>query len=210
MSVADRIFASMYDRMTAGPEKAGLRDHRRRLIPRATGRVLEIGGGTGANLLFYGTAVQHVTITEPSEPMAKRLEGRLGRQRFPVELVLAPAEELPFADDSFDTAVSTLVLCTVVDQAQALHELRRVLRHDGRLLFIEHVRAEGDRLARWQDRLNGVNKIVGRGCNCNRRTLDGIRSAGFTTTELQHDELRKAPPFVRPLVVGTAERRAAA
>jgi ubiquinone/menaquinone biosynthesis C-methylase UbiE len=205
MSVADRVFASMYDRVTSGPEKAGLRDHRRKLISQASGRVLEIGGGTGANLPFYGTGVQDVTITEPSEPMAKRLKGRLDGHRFPVELVLAPAEELPFADHSFDTAVSTLVLCTVIDQARALHELRRVLRPDGRLLFIEHVRAEGHRLAGWQDRLNGLNKIVARGCNCNRRTLDGIRSAGFTTTELQHDELHKAPPFVRPLVVGTAE-----
>jgi ubiquinone/menaquinone biosynthesis C-methylase UbiE len=205
MSIADRVFASMYDRMTSGPEKAGLRDHRRKLISQARGRVLEIGGGTGANLPFYGVGVQDVTITEPSEPMAKRLKGRLDGHAFPVELVLAPAEELPFADDSFDTAVSTLVLCTVADQAQALHELRRVLRPEGRLLFIEHVRAEGDRLASWQDRLNGLNKVVARGCNCNRRTLDGIRSAGFTTTELQHDELHKAPPFVRPLVVGAAE-----
>lgn len=205
MSIADRVFASVYDRMTSGPEKAGLRDHRRKLISRASGRVLEIGGGTGANLPFYGAGVQAVTITEPSEPMARRLEDRLDGHDFPVELLLAPAEELPFADDSFDTAVSTLVLCTVGDQARALRELRRVLRPKGQLLFIEHVRADGARLASWQDRLNGLNKIVARGCNCNRQTLTGIRSAGFTTTELQRDELHRAPPFVRPLVVGIAE-----
>jgi ubiquinone/menaquinone biosynthesis C-methylase UbiE len=210
MSIADTVFASMYDRMTSGPEKAGLRDHRRQLISHARGRVLEIGGGTGANLAFYGVGVQDVTITEPSEPMAKRLRSRLTGHRVIVDLVIAPAEELPFDDNSFDTAVSTLVLCTVADQARALDELRRVLRPDGRLLFIEHVRAEGDRLAGWQDRLNGINKIVARGCNCNRRTLDGIRAAGFTTTELQHDELHRVPPFVRPLVVGTAEFPAAA
>jgi ubiquinone/menaquinone biosynthesis C-methylase UbiE len=131
MSIADRVFASVYDRMTSGPEKAGLRDHRRKLISRASGQVLEIGGGTGANLPFYGAGVRDVTITEPSEPMATRLKRRLQGHQFPVELVLAPAEELPFADDSFDTAVSTLVLCTVADQAQALHELRRVLRARG-------------------------------------------------------------------------------
>jgi ubiquinone/menaquinone biosynthesis C-methylase UbiE len=204
MSVADRIFASMYDRMTAGPEKAGLRDHRRRLIPRATGRVLEIGGGTGANLPFYGTAVQDVTITEPSEPMAKRLEGRLGGHRFPVKLVLAPAEELPFAEDSFDTAVSTLVLCTVSDQPAALKELRRVLRPGGKLLFMEHVRSDDEKVARWQDRLLPINTRMCCGCHCNRPTLDSIRAAGFEVKQVQNDEIPGAPPWVRPLIVGEA------
>jgi SAM-dependent methyltransferase len=130
--------------------------------------------------------------------------GRIREQPRAVELVQAPAEELPFADTQFDTVVSTLVLCTVSDQARALRELRRVLKPGECLLFIEHVRSEERRLASWQDRLNGLNRVVAHGCNCNRSTLDTIRAAGFTITSLERDQLHKAPPFVRPLVVGTA------
>lgn len=211
MSLWGRAFAAGYDRFMSGPEKATLRAHRQTLIGQAAGHVLEIGGGTGVNLSFYGEQVQRLAITEPEEPMARRLEGRL-RERSRddgawsgAEVVRAPAEELPFEDASFDCAVSTLVLCTVRDQSRALAELRRVLRPDGRLLFIEHVRSEEPRLARWQDRLNGLQLRVGHGCNCNRSTLDAIVGAGFAVTRLERDKLRKAPPIVRPLLVGVAE-----
>ena len=209
MSLSGRLFACMYDRITAGVEAAGLRAHRERLLGSARGRVLEIGAGTGANLPFYRDGVESLTVAEPEAPMARRLARRIREQARRVELVQAPAEELPFADAQFDTAVSTLVLCTVSDQARALCELRRVLKPGGRLLFIEHVRSEEPRLASWQDRLNGLNRIVAHGCNCNRSTLDTIRAAGFTITSLERDQLRKAPPFVRPLVVGTAESQLA-
>jgi ubiquinone/menaquinone biosynthesis C-methylase UbiE len=204
MSLSGRIFAFAYDRVMAGSEAQTLRAHRRTLLAEAGGRVLEIGGGTGANLPFYGDAVETLVVTKPEEPMARRLERRLREQRPNAELVLAPAEQLPFEDDRFDTAVSTLVLCTVSDQQRALGELRRVLKPGGRLLFIEHVRADSPRLARWQDRLNGLQQRVAQGCNCNRATVDGIKAAGFTITAVEHDELRKAPPIVRPLVIGTA------
>jgi SAM-dependent methyltransferase len=116
----------------------------------------------------------------------------------------APAEDLPFDDAQFDVAVSALVLCTVADQPRALRELHRVLRPGGRLLFIEHVRSDEPGLRQWQDRLNWLNRIMAHGCNCNRPTLDTIRAAGFTITGLERSELRDAPPFVRPLVIGTA------
>ena len=135
--------------------------------------------------------------------MARRLEQRLGEHPRPVELVQAPAESLPFEDGQFDVAVSTLVLCGVEDQARALGEVRRVLKPGGELIFIEHVRSDEPRLARWQDRLNPLNRVVGR-CNCNRSTVDAIRAAGFTITKLDRDELQKVPPFVRPLAIGTA------
>lgn len=204
MSLQVRIFAATYDRMSAKTEQAGLRGLRQALLANARGRVLEIGGGTGANLPFYGEAVSALTVTEPEEPMARRLQRRLTEHdTLPAELVCAPAEALPFKDGHFDMAVSTLVLCAVDDQPRALDEIRRVLKPDGQLLFIEHVRAEDPRLARWQDRLNGFNhRMVG--CECNRATLDGIRAAGFTIADVAHDELKKAPPFVRPLIVGTA------
>ena len=110
---------------------------------------------------------------------------------------------LPFDDDSFDVAVSTLVLCGVDDQPRALRELRRVLRPGGRLLFIEHVRSDDPGASRLQDRLNWLNRLVVC-CDCNRPTLDSIRAAGFTVGPVEHTQLPKAPPFVRPAILGIA------
>jgi ubiquinone/menaquinone biosynthesis C-methylase UbiE len=205
MGIAEAFFACFYDKMTAGAENAGLRAHRHALLAKASGRVLEIGGGTGANLPFYGSGLESLTITEPSEPMAQRLERRLAQHELPAEVVRAPAEQLPFDSGSFDAAVSTLVLCTVGDQGRALAELGHVLRPGGSLLFIEHVRSESPGLARWQERLNPVQRVIGCGCNCNRATVDRARTAGFKITELAHDELQRVPPWVRPLAVGVAE-----
>jgi ubiquinone/menaquinone biosynthesis C-methylase UbiE len=205
MSLKKRLFAAAYDRMNASTEEAGLRDQRSDLLAPAHGRVLEIGGGTGANLPFYGEAVTSLILTEPDEFMARQLERRVKEQARTIELVRASAEQLPFEDGSFDFAVSTLVLCGVENQPQALHELRRVLKPGGRLLFIEHVRAEEGPLGRWQDRLNWFNKLVVN-CECNRQTLKGIRAAGFGIEDVLHGELQKVPPFVRPMIVGAAIR----
>ena len=140
MSLRSRFFALTYDRSIAKPERAGLGDLRQSLIAGASGKVLEVGGGTGANLAYYNSAVESLTITEPEPPMLKRLQKRVREQAPQTNVLRAPAEDLPFEDGSFDTAVSTLVLCGVDDQPRALRELRRVLRPGGRLIFIEHVR----------------------------------------------------------------------
>jgi SAM-dependent methyltransferase len=204
MSIWGRVFAGVYDRLMASTERDGLGAHRAALLATASGDVLEVGGGTGANLGHYGPGVASLTITEPEPPMVRRLEGHIAERRPDARLLRAPAEDLPFADDSFDTVVSTLVLCTVDDQPRALRQLRRVLRPGGRLLFIEHVRSDDPKIARWQDRLLGLNVRLGHGCHCNRPTLDGIRAAGFEVAELQRDTLKHAPPIVRPLIVGVA------
>jgi ubiquinone/menaquinone biosynthesis C-methylase UbiE len=203
MSLRSRFFALTYDRMSAKVERAGLRAVRSKLLAEATGRVLEIGAGTGLNLELYGPAVESLTITEPAPPMLRRLERRVRELAAGATVIQAPAEELPFADGAFDTAVSTLVLCGVSDQSRALRELRRVLRPGGRLIFIEHVRSDDARVARMQDRMNGVNRFVAC-CNCNRDTLDSIEREGFEVTELERTTLNKVPPFVRPLIVGVA------
>jgi ubiquinone/menaquinone biosynthesis C-methylase UbiE len=202
MSIGDRFFAMYYDGFMARTEKAGLGERRAKLLGAVRGDVLEIGAGTGANLALYPSTITSLTVTEPSQAMMRKLRKRLGERA--VTALRAPAEDLPFDDDTFDTVVSTLTLCTVDDQPRALREIHRVLCPSGRLLFIEHVRAGEEKLARKQDRMNGINRIVAHGCNCNRPTLDGIRSAGFTLDQVEHGSLEKAPSFVRPLVVGLA------
>jgi ubiquinone/menaquinone biosynthesis C-methylase UbiE len=203
MTLRSRFFAMTYDRQMGKVEKAGLRALREGLLAGASGRVLEIGGGTGANLPFYGPAVESLTITEPETPMLRRLQRKVGQQAPATTVVRAPAEDLPFADGTFDVAVSTLVLCGVDDQPRALRELRRILRPGGRLLFIEHVRADDAKLARFQDRMNGINRFMV-GCECNRPTLNSMAKAGFAVTQVKRTTVPKAPKFLRPAVVGTA------
>jgi ubiquinone/menaquinone biosynthesis C-methylase UbiE len=206
MGLWGRIFAAGYDLTMAGPEKAVLRGHREALLGPVKGAVLELGGGTGANLPFYGQAVEELVVTEPEEFMARKLEAKLVDYPLPARAVRAPAENLPFEPNSFDFVVSTLVLCTVDDPGRALAEARRVLRPGGKLIFVEHVRSDDHRLARWQDRLHGLWLRLGYGCHSNRATLANIECAGFLVTELQHDQLRRAVPILRPLIVGAAEK----
>ncbi len=203
MTLRARFFAMTYDRQMAKTEKAGLAAFRERLLAGAAGDVLEIGGGTGTNLPYYGPAVNSLTMTEPQPPMLRRLQRKV-RQHAPAAKVLrAPAEDLPFDDHTFDMAVSTLVLCGVDDQPRALRELRRVLRPGGQLLFIEHVRSGDPGTARLQDRMNWLNRLVVC-CDCNRPTLGSIQEAGFTVTQVEHTALPKAPKFVSPAIMGSA------
>jgi ubiquinone/menaquinone biosynthesis C-methylase UbiE len=206
MSLWGRIFAAGYDTMMKAPEHATFRAHRKALLGEVSGRVLEIGGGTGANLEFYPDAVTELVITEPEEPMARRLEQKLAGHSLSARIVHAPAEALPVEDGYFDYVVSTLVLCTVTDPARALAEVRRVLKPGGRLVFLEHVRSRNPKLARWQDRFQPLQYRLGHGCHCNRPTLDNIRAAGLDVAEVEHDRVKKAPPIVRPLIAGTAGR----
>jgi ubiquinone/menaquinone biosynthesis C-methylase UbiE len=205
MSLSARFFAATYDRMMGRVDDAGLREHRRTLLAGAQGRVLEIGAGTGTNLALYGASVTGLVAAEPEPQMAVRLERKAAAAGRSVEVVRAPAEDLPFEDGSFDTAVSTLVLCGVPDQGRALGEIRRVLRPGGRLLFLEHVRGDDPKTARMQDRMNWLNRLVVC-CDCNRDTLASISAAGFEVGEVRHDRLPKGPPFVRPTIVGAAVR----
>ena len=203
MSMRSRMFALTYDRQMAKVEQAMLRVLRRDLLAGAGGHVLEIGGGTGANLAYYGSAVESLTITEPERAMVRRLERRARVEAPSARILRAPAEDLPFEDGTFDVAVSTLVLCGVSDQPRALRQLRRVLRPGGQLLFIEHVRSGDLSLARRQDRLNWLNRLVVC-CDCNRPTLTSIQEAGFALTQAEHLTLAKVPSFVSPLTVGSA------
>lgn len=203
MALREKFFAMTYDRQIAATEKAGLRAYREGLLAGVSGDVLEIGSGTGANLSLYQPDLVSLTVTEPYPPMLRRLERKVAEYAPTAKVLRAPAEDLPFEDNTFDVAVSTLVLCGVDDQPRAVRELRRVLRPGGQLLFIEHLRSDDPATARLQDRLNWLNRLVVC-CNCNRPTLSTIREAGFAITQVEHTVLPKAPKFARPCVVGSA------
>ena len=181
---------------------------RRRLLAGARGAVLEIGGGTGANLAHYRD-VDRVTIAEPDPFMRSRIGPKLEVARVPVEVSATGAEALPFPDGSFDTVVSTLVLCTVPDQAAVLDEVGRLLRPGGRLLFIEHVRAAGP-MARWQDRLEPLWRRLLGGCHPNRDTVAAIEGAGFEIETLQSFYPPDPLSSLTPHVQGSATVRLAA
>lgn len=198
------LSAMTYDPLLWWAERSGMAARRRKLLASARGRTLEIGAGTGLNLPHYPDQLDGLVLAEPEKHMATRLERRLGRLGRRAEIVRAPAEALPFGDRTFDTVVSTLVLCTVKDPERVLQEVRRILRPGGSLLFLEHVRSDDDRLARWQDRLRGPWRACADGCNCNRRTLELLDSAGYRISVTDRADWRRMPPIVRPLVSGRA------
>ena len=203
------IFARFYDRMLVGIEEGGLAEMRRSLLAGATGRTLELGAGTGHNLAHYPAAVTELVMAEPDPHMASRLRARVETEGSPIERVSvseAPAEELPYDDDSFDTVVSTLVLCTVADPGATLTETRRVLSAGGQLLFCEHVRHPGRARAWVQDRLVRPWAFFAGGCHPNRPSGELIGEAGFQIVRLDSGSLPKAVPWMQPLIRGAARR----
>jgi SAM-dependent methyltransferase len=198
--------ARIYDLVRRIGEQAGMDARRSALISRANGTVLELGAGTGLNLPHYPTGLDRLVLCEPEGHMIGRLERRIAQLGRRAEIVRAAAEALPFEDASFDTIVSTFVLCTVADPEAALDEIGRVLRPEGSLLFLEHIRSDEPRLGRWQDRLERPWRAVADGCTCNRRTLERIRHRGFTVFVTDQAPWRRMPPIVRPVVAGRATR----
>ena len=198
-----RFSAAIYEPFLALGERAGMRERRRKLLAGARGRTLEIGAGTGLNLDHYPAAVTELVLSEPVEPMAQRLERRLVRRGRAGQVLRAPAEDVPLADGSVDTVVSTMVLCTAGDPQRALAEVKRVLAPGGRLLFCEHVRSDSPRLERWQRRLAGPWAAFADGCRCDQPTLELIDEA-LEIESLERERWRGMPPLVRPLVMGEA------
>lgn len=206
MSLGERFFAAIYDRAFSTMENAGLRDMRASIVGQASGRVLELGAGTGLNLAHYTPAVESLVLTEPAEPMARRLRRKLADSGREAQVIETGAERLPVEDESVDTVVSTLVLCTVPSVEDSLAEVRRVLVPGGRLLFLEHVRHSDPRRARNQDRFNPIQNRIAQGCHCNRATPKLIADAGFKLVDVVSARLPRAYPVIRPLAMGSATR----
>ncbi len=197
------VFAAVYDPLLSLGELTGLRRHRARVLAHARGRVVELGAGTGLNLRHYPDGIEELILVEPDAAMRRRLARRLRRTGRSAGIVDAGAERLPLPDGSVDTVVATLVLCTVDDPRQALAEIARVLRPDGELLFVEHVRSGSSWLARLQDGLAGPWRRFACGCRCNRPTVDLMRACGFEPDPVPA-AWHAMPPIVRPLAVGRA------
>ena len=202
MSLSQRLFAAWYDILNSGVE-GRLTPFRERTAGRTQGEVLEIGGGTGANLRFYPPDAR-LTVVEPNPHMAKRLRRRAGEQGREVTVVPDAGERLPFPDASFDTVVTTLVLCMVSDLDQVVREARRVIRPGGAFLFYEHVVAGSWHTRALQSGLNPVWRFMTTGCNLNRDIAGAIRGAGFSRVEVEDFHFSVGLVVKLPNVIGAA------
>jgi ubiquinone/menaquinone biosynthesis C-methylase UbiE len=178
--------------------------HRRRALEHAAGDVLEIGFGTGLNLSCYPAGIARVTLLDPVKVLPKKVTRRIAAARFPVELAFLDAARLPFESERFDTVVSTWTLCTIPAVEAALAEVRRVLKPGGNFLFLEHGRSDDPGVARRQDRWNGLNRIIGCGCNLNRPIDKLIESSGLRITRLERFLMPRSSRITADHYLGSA------
>ncbi len=180
-TTSHRTFAAFYERLSRSKaEHSFMEPLRKEIIGQAQGLVLEIGAGNGLNFAFYDPAqIQRVEAVEPDSAMLRYARERVKTARVPITLTQAPVEALPFADETFDSAVATLVFCSVTDPALGLSEIRRVLKPGGALLLVEHVRAQGAIASRVQDIITPLTKLMAGNCHWNRDTERAVANAGF-------------------------------
>lgn len=200
-------FACFYDGLARLAEHGELGQRRQEIVGGARGAVLDLGSGTGENFKHYRTGVDAVVAVEPDPHMRRRGRRRSLRGTTLVQHVAAAGEHLPFRDGAFDTAVATLVLCSVDDPAAAATELRRVVATDGELRVLEHVRAASPTLAAWQDRLERPWAAVAGGCRPNRDTRGVLDAAGFDMSSVTPFVLSPSIPLVAPHLRGIAVPR---
>ncbi len=195
------VFPRLMDHVMRGEEFQRLRAE---VLQSVAGEVLEIGIGTGLNLSHYGPNVSRVRAVDPNPMLPARVAERRGGVSFPVMISHHSAERLPYDDRTFDCVVSTWTLCTITDPVRALQEVRRVLKPEGRFLFLEHGRSDDQKIARWQERLNPIQNVIGCGCNLNRRIDDLITQAGLTITQLNRFAMQGVPRIGGEMYRGTA------
>jgi ubiquinone/menaquinone biosynthesis C-methylase UbiE len=201
-----RIFAGRYDNFLRRLEAAGLADYRRRSLMSASGRTLEIATGTGLNLPHYPGSVTELVLTEPYPHMLDVLRKKVREAGSDATVVRATAERLPFPDQSFDTVVASMILCSADDPNIVLDEIARVLKPDGQYLFLEHVRNPDEKIARRQDRVQPAWFLFGNGCHCNRDTVDTLGQSQLVVEDLDRETVPDAWSIVEAIVIGRARR----
>lgn len=169
--------------------------YRARVLPAAQGRVLEIGIGSGLNLPYYSTTVEQVIGLDPSPKLLGMAREAARRTSLPLDLIENSAEAIPLYNRSIDTVVTTWTMCSIPDVQRALGEMRRVLKPEGRLLFVEHGLSPDPGIRRWQDRLTPVWRQVGGGCHLNRAIGELIEEAGFRIERLETGYMRGPKPM---------------
>ncbi|MEX2170813.1 MAG: class I SAM-dependent methyltransferase [Pirellulales bacterium] len=202
------LMAAVYDRFTRGSNEACLDQWRAELLRTLSGAVLEVGAGTGVTLPHYPKSVTRLVLCEPDPHMRRKLQTKRAAAGWQhVEISDASLDALPAAPASLDAVVCSLVLCSVPDQQTALKEIERVLKPGGKLVFLEHVAADGkpNRL-KWQRRIEPVWKHLMGNCHLTRRTEAAITAAGFSIERIERESIRKALPIVRPSIRGVARK----
>ncbi len=206
-SVRNPLFARLFSKISvADDERSGVADLRRELLAGLTGRVVEMGAGSGLNFPHYPAGVRELVAVEPEPYLRAQADTAAARAPVAVTVVDGVAEDIPAADGSFDAAVVAGLLCSVADPLAALHELRRVLRPGGELRFFEHVRSEHPVHGAIQDAVRPIWARVMGGCQLNRRSGATIAAAGFTIVYSRDVTVMSAPHewFIRPRIIGRA------
>ena len=197
------IFPRLMDWVMSGLDFQRLRAE---LLQDARGEVLEIGFGTGLNLVHYPASVVRLSIVDPADLLPDRVSERISTVSFPVHTAHITAETLPYPDRQFDRVVSTWTLCTIPNPVEALREIARVLKPDGTLLFLEHGRSDDRTVAAWQDRLNPIQNIIGCGCHLNRKIDHLIAQAGLRIMTLDRFQMEHVPRLAGEMYRGSATR----
>ncbi|MCP4436334.1 MAG: class I SAM-dependent methyltransferase [Actinomycetia bacterium] len=206
--VSHPVFARVFARLVELDDRSGQTEHRVEMLAALQGRVIEVGAGSGANFAHYPDTVTEVVAVEP-EPYLRGLAMQAAEQvDLSVTVVDGVAEDLPLVDGWADAAVASLVLCSFSDQSVALREMHRVVRPGGGLRFYEHVRAEAQRPARWQRRVDAIWPHLFGGCHTSRDTAGEIERAGWRIEALRRIHLGppRLPNPVAPHILGTAVR----
>lgn len=182
---------------------SAIAQYRQMLLKDVIGDVLEIGFGTGLNLAYYPETINSLTTVDVNFGMNQLAQKRIANAPFSVESKVLNGDNLPFAEESFDTVVSTWTLCSIANITQALQEIKRVLKPEGRFFFIEHGLSDNPKVQVWQNRLTPLQKIVGDGCHLNRN-IEALISSYFTFLDLENFKLETEPEIIGYMYKGIA------
>ena len=197
------IFPWSYDLILRMPT---LDKWREKVLKNAKGDILEIGIGTGQNLPYYPKEVKRITAIEPNPGMHKQIKKKLPDLEIEVDLHLCSSTKLPFEDNSFDSVISTLVLCSIEELSTALNEIKRVLKPEGSFLFFDHGKSCDAHIYKWQKRLNPFWMAIGDGCKLDVPIEEEIKKAGFSISHLEKFYLEKAPKTHAYVYTGVAKK----